>query len=254
MVVDRDEQRGEEDAGDLAAEVELGSSGRGPDPLEHAVGALEGDRGREVAVGDDDDAEGEDAGNEQGEDVDVVASGDGVVGTGRAEDEQDPERHGEGEERRLGVAPERPLVEPDLVEDQPAAGHQLMPSAVPTSSRYTLSRLGWTSSRRGTAPTWRASSGRRHRTRADAAVLEDGDPVGQVLGLVEVVGREDDGRAQRPEVVDDRPAPSAGLGVEAGGGLVEEDQLGVAGQRQREVEPAALPTGEPAYDGVAARR
>ena len=41
---------------------------RRPEPLEHAVGPLEGDGRRQVAVGDDDDGEGEDARHEQGED------------------------------------------------------------------------------------------------------------------------------------------------------------------------------------------
>ena len=40
------------------------------------------------------------------------------------------------------------------------------------------------------------------------------------------------------------PAVGAGLGVEPGGGFVEEQQLRVGGQGDREVEPAALPTGQ----------
>ena len=103
---------------------------------------------------------------------------------------------------------------------------------------------------RGSAPAMRASSaGVPHG--ADAALAQDGDTIGQTLGLVEVVGGEHDRLAQGTEVLDRGPAPPPRLGVEAGRGLVEEDQLGVPGQRQREVEAAALPAREPPDDGVA---
>jgi hypothetical protein len=95
---------------------------------------LQGDRGGEVAVGDHDDGEGEDPGHEEGEGVDVVVFGDGVVGAGGSEDEQDSEGHPEGEERGFGVAPEGLLVEPDLVQEE-LTGHQLTPSFGPTRSR-----------------------------------------------------------------------------------------------------------------------
>ena len=72
-----------------------------------------------------------------------------------------------------------------------------------------------------------------------------------MFGLVQVVGGEDDGRAEGAQVLDDRPAPSARLGIEPRGRLVEEDELGVAGERQGEVEPASLPAGELTNDGVA---
>ena len=52
--------------------------------------------------------------------------------------------------------------------------------------------------------------------------------------------REQDGLAEVGELADDVPGRAAGRGVEARRGLVEEDQLGVADEREREVEPARL--------------
>ena len=53
------------------------------------------------------------------------------------------------------------------------------------------------------------------------------------------------GLAQRAQRADRLPGGAPRLGVEAGGRLVEEDQLGVADQRQREVQSPQLPAGEP---------
>ena len=78
----------------------------------------------------------------------------------------------------------------------------------------------------------------------DHAVLDDRDAVGERLRLVEVVGGQQDRLAELLEPVDDAPGGAAGGGVEAGGGLVEEDELGVADEREREVEPAPLAAGE----------
>ena len=75
---------------------------------------------------------------------------------------------------------------------------------------------------------------------AGSARAQDRDPVGQLLRLIEVVGGEQDGLAERAQVLDRLPAPTARLRVEAGGGLVEEDQVGVARQREGEVEAAPL--------------
>jgi hypothetical protein len=72
-----------------------------------------------------------------------------------------------------------------------------------------------------------------------------------VLGLVEVVGGEDDRGAAAGERGDERPELAARLRVEAGGGLVEEEQFRVAEDAQRDVEPAALAAGEVAGPGAA---
>ena len=52
--------------------------------------------------------------------------------------------------------------------------------------------------------------------------------VGQGLGLVHVVGGEHHGAALGAQAPHQVPRLAAGRGVEPGGGLVEEDQLGVA--------------------------
>ena len=86
----------------------------------------------------------------------------------------------------------------------------------------------------------------RRPDREHAALLDDRHAVGQRLRLVEVVGGQQDRLAERAQRADRLPRRPSRLGVEAGGGLVEEDQLGVAHQRQREVQAPQLPAGEPA--------
>jgi hypothetical protein len=66
-----------------------------------------------------------------------------------------------------------------------------------------------------------------------------------------VVGGEDDRLAQRAERANGRPRAPAGARVEAGGGLVEEQHLGVADQAEREVEAPLLPARERAHARVA---
>ena len=78
----------------------------------------------------------------------------------------------------------------------------------------------------------------------DLAGGDHGDPVGEPLGLLHVVGRQEDRLAELAQPVDDLPRGAARGGVEAGRRLVEEDQLGVADQRERDVEAAALPARE----------
>jgi hypothetical protein len=73
----------------------------------------------------------------------------------------------------------------------------------------------------------------------EPAVGEDADTVGEALGLVEVLGREQHGHpviAQRADLV---PQRLPGDGIEAGGRLVEEDHARRADERGREIEAAA---------------
>ena len=73
-------------------------------------------------------------------------------------------------------------------------------------------------------PTARDAAGRStSRTRPLAMTA---DAVGELLGLLEVVRRQQDRRAVGVQVADQVPELSPGLGVEAGGRLVEEQQLG----------------------------
>src|SRR5690349_5484858 len=79
--------------------------------------------------------------------------------------------------------------------------------------------------------------------RQDPPVLDDRDAVGELLRLVEVVRRQHDGLAEVAQRADRAPRGTPRLRVEARRRLVEEDQLGVADERQREVQPALLAAG-----------
>ena len=72
------------------------------------------------------------------------------------------------------------------------------------------------------------------------AVIHDGHPVAQPLGFFHVVGGEQDGAAGGLEALDQAPELPPGLGVEPGGGLVEEEELGVADQGAGECQPLLL--------------
>jgi len=64
------------------------------------------------------------------------------------------------------------------------------------------------------------------------------------LGLVHVVGREQDRLAELFQVLDGLPGGPSGRRVETGRGLVEEQQLRVTHQPEREVEAALLAAGQ----------
>ena len=85
----------------------------------------------------------------------------------------------------------------------------------------------------------------------DLAVRHHRDLVGQPLGLLDVVGRHQDRRAARAQVVDQRPELGADLRVEADGRLVEQDQPRFVDQAAGEQQAAAHAAGE-LVDGVAA--
>ena len=76
------------------------------------------------------------------------------------------------------------------------------------------------------------------------AAGDDRDPVGEALRLVHVVGGEEDGLAEVAQGGDRLPGLAPRLRVEAGGRLVEEEQLRIADQRHADVEAALLPAGE----------
>ena len=84
----------------------------------------------------------------------------------------------------------------------------------------------------------------------DLATADHRDTVGQVLGLLHVVGREHDRGAavgQRPHHV---PRIPAGAGVEARRRLVEEQQLGRSDEPETDVEPPLLATREGLHPGA----
>src|SRR5438067_10039617 len=85
----------------------------------------------------------------------------------------------------------------------------------------------------------------------DPPLAEDGDAVCELLDLVQIVRRQEDRLAERAQGADRLPGPPPGAGIEAGRRLVQEDQLGIADEREAEIEPAPLAAGEPARAGVA---
>ena len=77
-----------------------------------------------------------------------------------------------------------------------------------------------------------------------AALVDDDDAVGERVGLFEVVRGEQDGLAAGGSDADLRPHAAAGFDVEADGGLVEEDEVGVAGEGEGEEDALLLAAGE----------
>jgi hypothetical protein len=78
----------------------------------------------------------------------------------------------------------------------------------------------------------------------DAAAVHDREAVREGLGLVEVVRGQHDRGAPRAERGDQLPGAGPGLRVQARGGLVEEQQLGIARDRAGEVQAPHLAAGE----------
>ena len=70
-------------------------------------------------------------------------------------------------------------------------------------------------------------------------MVDDDDPVGEPVGLLEVLRREQHRRAAGDELLDDRPQLGAAARVEAGGRLVEEQHRRAVHERGGEVEAAA---------------
>ena len=77
-----------------------------------------------------------------------------------------------------------------------------------------------------------------------AAAVDHRDPVGQLVGLVEVVRGEEHRGAAGSQLADGVPDLAAAARVEAGGGLVEEEHLGREDHARGQVEPAAHPAAE----------
>ena len=75
----------------------------------------------------------------------------------------------------------------------------------------------------------------------DPSVADDDHPVGDGLDLGQQVRGEQHGAAAVGEVAQQSPHPAHPLGIEAVGGLVEDQDLGVAEQRVGEAEALAHP-------------
>ena len=77
----------------------------------------------------------------------------------------------------------------------------------------------------------RAAQIARRADREDATVLHDRHAIGQRLGLLQVVRREQDRLAQLAQTAHGLPGAATRLRIKARGGLVQEDQLRVSDQR-----------------------
>ena len=76
----------------------------------------------------------------------------------------------------------------------------------------------------------------------DAPVVDDADAIGEHVGLFQVLrGEEDRDAVLLREPSDLGPERRAGLRVEAGRGLVQEEDARPVDEREREVEPALHP-------------
>jgi hypothetical protein len=84
--------------------------------------------------------------------------------------------------------------------------------------------------------------------RHEAPARDHRGPVAQLGGLVEVVRGEEDRRALGLELADQVPEAVPGLGVEARGRLVEEEELGAADDPEGHVHPPALAARERAEE------
>src|SRR5579859_3318423 len=89
----------------------------------------------------------------------------------------------------------------------------------------------------------RADRGDQFARRAESdlsAVVHDGDAFAEALGFVHVMRGEKDGAAGGFEFLDQIPKLAAGLGIEAGGGLVQKKKIGIANQGTSESEALLL--------------
>ena len=83
----------------------------------------------------------------------------------------------------------------------------------------------------------------RRRAHLDQrAVLDDGHAIAEALSLLHQVSRQKNGLASIADTVDEIPDRAPGLGVEPCGQLVEEDDLGIVDQRERDEQPLLLST------------
>ena len=78
----------------------------------------------------------------------------------------------------------------------------------------------------------------------DPAVVDDREPVSQLVGLLQIVRGEQHGHLLcRRQPLDLAPHVGAGLGIEAGGRFVQEQHARAVHQADRDVELAGHPTG-----------
>ena len=84
----------------------------------------------------------------------------------------------------------------------------------------------------------------------DPPAGQEDQPVGEVVGLVDVVGGKHHRRAGGGQVLHRGPRPPAGFGIEPGGRLVQEQDLGPTDDPDRDIDPAPLTSGQGADAGL----
>src|SRR5580700_11624874 len=77
-----------------------------------------------------------------------------------------------------------------------------------------------------------------------SSVVHDGDALTEALGFVHVMGGEKNGAAGGLELLDQIPKLATGLGIEAGGGLVEKKKVGIANERASKCQALLLASGK----------
>jgi len=87
-----------------------------------------------------------------------------------------------------------------------------------------------------------------------AAVVDDDQRVAQALGFVHEMGGQNQRLASRLELFEAFPDQVAGLRVEAGGRLVEEDDVGVVDHRPGQRQPTLHAAGQRRQAGVSLAR
>jgi hypothetical protein len=100
---------------------------------------------------------------------------------------------------------------------------------------------------------FRASGGDQFAGTAESdlfAIVHDGDAFAEPLGFVHVVRGEKDGTAGGFELLDQIPKLAAGLRVEAGGGFIEKQKIGIANKRASQSEALLLAAGKIADAGI----
>ena len=91
----------------------------------------------------------------------------------------------------------------------------------------------------------RSLYGRGRAVRDDRPFADDDDAVGHGVGLVEVMGREDDCAPLPGKTAHHGPERPPTLNVHGDRRLVQEDEVGITGDGECEANPLGLPTREP---------
>ena len=73
--------------------------------------------------------------------------------------------------------------------------------------------------------------------------VDDADPMGQAVGLLQVLGGQQDRRAALHQGADDVPHLFTRARVQTGGGLIQEDERGLGDEGDGQVQPTPHPTG-----------